>query len=247
MDEYSKQFKQWMDERGFKPETLSALIGKEAGTLTQWRSRGVPSRPSVRAHVTAFMERYDAEKAAEAAKELVDVINLEVTPEQFDTWNKAALEEGLIIREWAIKGLDEMAREEFSNITPLPKKADIMAAAGPGIAAEVIDWQGENDTVSVKICGESMSPLFEDGQIIEMKHKRASRSPFLKKGLIYLVELEGEWMVKRYDNRKPKPEEKDAEYLTATKRVGILKSENPAFQDIDITGPFEWAAWFDED
>lgn len=244
MSNYTKDFREWMDRNNLTSESLAPLINRSKGTIENWRSQRVPDR--ARTELTAFMERYDAEKAAEAAKELVDVINLEVTPEQFDSWNKAALEEGLIIREWAIKGLDEMAQEEFSNITPLPKKADIMAAAGPGIAAEVIDWQGDNDTVSVKICGESMSPLFEDGQIIEMKHKRASRSPFLKKGLIYLVELEGEWMVKRYDNRKPRPEEKDAEYLTATKRVGILKSENPAFQDIDITGPFEWAAWFDQ-
>ena len=78
-----------------------------------------------------------------------------------------------------------------------------------------------------------------------MNHKETSRSPFMKKGLIYLVQLDGEWMVKRYDTRKAKPEEDGADYLTSHGTVGQLKSENPAYDDIDITGPFEWAAWFD--
>jgi len=123
---------------------------------------------------------------------------------------------------------------------------NIMAAAGPGIMAELIDWNGDSDDVKVKICGESMKPLFEDGQIVVMKHKRCSRSPFLKKGLVYLVQLEGDWMVKRYFTRRPTEEEKGADYLTSSGMVGILRSENPAFDDIPIKGPFDWWAWFNQ-
>ena len=156
------------------------------------------------------------------------------------------------MRRIGISGLQGFIADEITtdasteNIIQIPKKkANIMAAAGPGIMAEVIDWEGDDDTVSVKICGNSNFPLFNDGDVIDMTHKRASRSPFMKKGLIYLVQLDGEWMVKRYDTRKAKPEEKGAEYLTSHGTVGILKSENPEFDDIDIAGDCEWAAWFE--
>lgn len=141
---------------------------------------------------------------------------------------------------------ESSAKGSSKTLSTSAKKAHLMAAAGPGIMAEVIDWEGEGDTVSVKICGNSMFPLLNDGDVIDMTHKKSSRSPFMKKGLIYLVQLDGEWMVKRYDTRKAKPDEKGADYLTSHGTVGVLKSENPEFKDIDITGPCEWAAWLSE-
>lgn len=59
------------------------------------------------------MDAYDA-KQVETLREL-DVITLEVERDQFDNWNRAALAEGLIIREWASKGLDRLAKEEFNR------------------------------------------------------------------------------------------------------------------------------------
>ena len=142
---------------------------------------------------------------------------------------------------------EKLGAIEPSNITEMPKKkAHIQAAAGSGIMAEVIDWEGDNDIVHVQINGQSMSPKFEDGDVIDMMHKKASRSPFMKKGLIYLVQYEGGWMVKRYNTRKARPEEKDAEYLTDRGTVGILESINPDFPPIDITSPCDWSAWFNE-
>ncbi|MGC6459124.1 MAG: S24 family peptidase [Akkermansiaceae bacterium] len=137
---------------------------------------------------------------------------------------------------------DNLIAEDSKKITQLPLKANHMAAAGPGIMAEPVDWNPDSEIINVRICEDSMSPLFDDQQIITMRSKKHSRSPYMKKGTIYLVQLEGEWMVKRYDTRKPRANEKEAEYLTGTKMVGILKSENPTYADIDITGPFEWAA-----
>ena len=57
----------------------------------------------------------------------------------------------------------------------------------------------------VKFSGLSMSPLLNDGDVIPMKHKRASRNPFMKKGLIYLVKYYGGYTVKRYNTRAPRP------------------------------------------
>ena len=53
-------------------------------------------------------------------------------------------------------------------------------------------------------------------------------------------------MVKRYNTRKARADEKAAEYLTERGTIGVLESINPEFEAIDITGPFEWGAWFDE-
>ena len=134
-----------------------------------------------------------------------------------------------------------------SNITPIPKKkATLMAAAGSPIMADVIDWEGDDDIVCVKIVGNSMFPKFSDGEVIDFKHKRASRSPFMKKGLIYLISYNGGHMVKKYNTRKALPEEEGADFLTSHGTVGQLNSINPEFAPVDITGPCEWDAWFDE-
>jgi transcriptional regulator with XRE-family HTH domain len=132
MDDYSMRFKQWMDERGLSPEDIAAAIKKEAGTLKQWRSRGVPSRQSVRAHVDQFMADYDAEKIREF--KTLDVLNLQVSPEKLDAWNEAALRSGLIIREWAIQGLDSLAKRE--NATRKSVTYDFRKSTGDRVAED---------------------------------------------------------------------------------------------------------------
>lgn len=92
-----------------------------------------------------------------------------------------------------------------------------------------------------------MSPLLDDGVICSMAPFSLSRSPFMKKGLIYLVELNGEKFIKRYDTRKPNEDEKDADYLTKHGSVGLLVSENPDYEDIIVTDPeLKWEAWADK-
>lgn len=113
MDEFSEHFKQWMDERSLSVEALAVLMNKEAGTIYQWRSRGVPKRDTVRSHVTKTMERFDAEQAKKLKN--LHSITLTVDQEQFDRWNRAALRQRQIIREWAIEGLDRLARQEFQK------------------------------------------------------------------------------------------------------------------------------------
>ena len=118
----------------------------------------------------------------------------------------------------------------------------LLAAAGSPIGAEVMDWDGDGDTVVVKACGLSMSPLIEDGEIVTMKHKRQSRSPYLKKGLIYLVNYDGGYTIKRYNTRPAKPEEKGEEWVERGK-VKVLESVNPDYPEIVIKQPLEWVAW----
>jgi transcriptional regulator with XRE-family HTH domain len=151
-----------------------------------------------------------------------------------------------------------LAHGEFMNILPKKdtqapraprKKANLMAAAGTEtavITCEVDEWNMEQGTVNVRIVGQSMEPMFSDDDIVTFRHKDWSRSPFMKKGVIYLVRYNDGYLIKRYNTRDPKPEEEGAEYLTNTGRVGVLESLNQSFPDIDITGPFEWEGWYDE-
>ncbi|MES2995888.1 MAG: S24 family peptidase [Verrucomicrobiota bacterium] len=126
----------------------------------------------------------------------------------------------------------------------LDQKPHLLAAAGSPLAAEVLNWEGSDNTVHVKICGLSMVPLMHDGEVIAMRHKRAARNPYMKKGLIYLVEYDGGYTVKRYNTRPAKPEEQGQEWVERG-RVKVLESINPDFPEIVIKQAVEWVAWFD--
>ena len=108
-----------------------------------------------------------------------------------------------------------------------------------------MDWDGADDTVLVKINGLSMEPDLHDGDVIPMRHKRASRNPFMKKGLIYLIEYDGGYTVKRYNTRPAAPEEKDEEWVKNGK-VKVLESINPDYPEIVIKQQIEWIAWLNK-
>jgi hypothetical protein len=67
----------------------------------------------------------------------------------------------------------------------------------------------------------------------------------MKKGLIYLVEYDGGYTVKRYNTRSATAEEKGEEWVERGK-VKVLESINPDFAEIIIKQPLEWVAWMDK-
>lgn len=185
---------------------------------------------------------------------------LKFSEKEWEILNIIATRNGMATGEWiagqireylAFRSAQFQAEAKQENVTPLPKKkAHLMAAAGTEDAAlecEVIDWDMENGKVNVRIIGKSMEPEFQDEDIVTFRHKDWSRSPFMKKGLIYLVRYNDGYLIKRYKTRQPNPGEENAEYLTNSGTVGVLESLNPEFPDIDITGPFDWEGWYDQD
>lgn len=54
------------------------------------------------------MARYESDRALQ----LPERLTLEASPDQFDKWNRAALREGKIIRDWAMDALEDAAQEE---------------------------------------------------------------------------------------------------------------------------------------
>lgn len=186
------------------------------------------------------------EVAQRSSVRLPDQLALAPTADEFNAWCRAyKASQAETLKEWAIDELNKAAAEwAASKVSQFPTKAHILAAAGSPISAEVTDWDGADDTVMVRISGLSMSPLINDGDVIPMKHKRASRNPFMKKGLIYLVAYDGGYTVKRYNTRPAKPDEKGEEWVEKGK-VKVLESINPDFPEIVIKQPLEWVAWLD--
>lgn len=120
MDSFSKDFKRWMDERGLTANSFAPLINKEAGTIKQWRSRGIPSRDSVRFHVTACMAGYDSARqpvsqpvSQPVTQNLVFVLVLEK-----DSRNicQAAADGGQAPDEWEEGKLADLARMDVEAI-----------------------------------------------------------------------------------------------------------------------------------
>ena len=123
---------------------------------------------------------------------------------------------------------------------------DLLAAAGTPILSGDIQWDNPNGIVKIKAAGDSMTPLVENGGILEMTHISKSRSLYMKKGLIYLVCIEGGHTIKKYGTRPATKEEEEAEYLTQSGTVGQLLSLNKSHPPIDITTTdFKWEAWYE--
>lgn len=187
------------------------------------------------------------ELAQKATVRLPDQLALAPTADEFNAWCRAyKASPAETLKDWAIDELNKAAEAwAAAKVSPFPAKAHILAAAGSPISAEVTDWDGADDTVMVRISGLSMTPLLNDGDVIPMKHKRASRNPFMKKGLIYLVAYDGGYTVKRYNTRPALPEEKGEEWVEKGK-VKVLESINPDYPEIIIKQPLEWVAWLDK-
>jgi SOS-response transcriptional repressor LexA len=236
-----------------------ALIGKNRAWLVEVTGRSensiraslAPSAPdSKRSDLLqkALSDAIEKEESAQrSSARLPDQLALAPTADEFNAWCRAyKASEAETLKDWAIDELNKAAAAwKASKVSQFPVKAHILAAAGPPILSEVMDWDGDDDTVMVRITGLSMAPVLNDGDVIPMRHKKISRNPFMKKGLIYLVEYDGGYTVKRYNTRPATPEEKGEEWVERGK-VKVLESINPEFPEIIIKQPLEWVAWLDQ-
>lgn len=242
---------EWLSKEHRSQSWLASQCDVSKQAVSNWLREKKPQAISAAAEIIIrqLMEEDAARDQAKPPHNLV----LEFGDEEYEPVEKAALEHGMTIREWAKRILNEaatMGDDEFlalfskGKLVQFPKKAHLEAAAGSPIGAEVTDWNGDDDTVRVKINGLSMIPLLDDGDIVAMRHKKASRSPYMKKGLIYLVAYDDGYTVKEYNTRTATDEEKGEEWVEKGK-VKILKSLNPEYPEIIIKQPIEWIAWLD--
>lgn len=105
-----KEFSEWMDKTSISYPAAAELFGVSEQTLYNWRSTvGVPPRK-----LKWVLDRM-ASYAQGGSTTLPDRLTLEVTAEQFDLWNRAALNAGQIVRDWASDILDAAAILESTN------------------------------------------------------------------------------------------------------------------------------------
>jgi len=262
-DEIQKRMDQLKVDRSWLAVKCDYKLGTLAAILAPNGNLGHKTQKALR-RIHEVLDAEEANQKNPATQLESQQIVLRPSDNQYDAWNRAALKNGLILRDWCmdtlIKAADSAkdAKIKVINVVPLvsadipsnqPRKiAHLQAAAGDPILADVQDWDGEDDIVRVKINGLSMLPLLNDGDIIEMKHKRASRSQHVAKGKIYLFAYDGGFTVKRYNTRLATHAEIEAgiSYISPASKahkVRVLQSVNPDFPEIVLKDEAEWFAW----
>ena len=97
-----------MEAEGLKPKDLAPELNKEVQTIFNWKSKGVPKAQWVACE--AVMERHHARNTGAPGGE-DPVFVIKPSYEQFQNWNRAALDAGKLIEDWAMDGLDAIAEE----------------------------------------------------------------------------------------------------------------------------------------
>lgn len=105
---------EWMDSRSVSAEALSKRLGVKMQTIYNWRSAGVPARKQD--HLRRVMNQWDLHPDSQGQAFIV-----RPTADQFREWNRAALERGELVEDWALRSLDELAAEELAESDKRPQ------------------------------------------------------------------------------------------------------------------------------
>jgi hypothetical protein len=137
-DTFTSDFFTWLDQHPQADlNTVAEKTGNDRNTISGWRSRGIPK--GKRYACQAMMLEFSSPRAPQNA------ILMRPSYEPFQRWNRAALDSGQTIEDWAFEGLEELAARHFANkpagSTPyaLPDPADSHVAEDPP------DFNGDED------------------------------------------------------------------------------------------------------
>ena len=105
-ESFTSVFFLWTKENAISKEDIADALNKGSQTISNWKSAGIPKGQKFACQ--AFMDQHERDKKMEKVKN-----SLVFTPShtQFLRWNKAALQEGKTIEEWAFDGLEQIADE----------------------------------------------------------------------------------------------------------------------------------------
>ena len=105
-------FLRWMNSKKLKSEAVCVRFGASLQTIRHWRSKGVPK--SRQEFVLNTIAGWDTGSTGGPT------LYIYASKQQFRAWSEAARDEKKILEDWAMEGLDEMAKEYFSKKGPRP-------------------------------------------------------------------------------------------------------------------------------
>ena len=101
--EFTEKFFNWLDSNRLRPMDVAEEIRNSARTISTWRSKGIP--PSRIITCQSVMDRHASKESAQNTQ----IFILRPTYDEFREWNRAALEAGQLIEDWAMEGLNTLA------------------------------------------------------------------------------------------------------------------------------------------
>ncbi len=110
-ESFSALFFSWMESNNFSPRDVAKALNKEAQTVFNWRTKGVPKSQVFACQ--SLMDQKEQERKAEIVK---NTLVLHPTYAQFSRWNLAALDAGMTIEDWAFHGMEIMADRYFTAV-----------------------------------------------------------------------------------------------------------------------------------
>jgi SOS-response transcriptional repressor LexA len=141
------------------------------------------------------------------------------------------------------------------RVQAFPEIVLLHAAAGQPVSADEDTYVPTREVgpnrFAVQLHGDSMSPKYPDGSVVILRERDSLSRPLLKKGEVYLFDLQGEKTLKAYGSRVATKDEiaKGLSYVSPADgktKVHVLKSLNPKHPEIIVAGEAVWLGWLDK-
>lgn len=234
-----EEIKTWLKRLGFSRDWLADKIGVSKRTVDNWLSSNIEIPERSATMIRQMID--DSEKIAEGIT--TNVFSVECTLDQFRRFSRAALSDGLILEDWALRILDAEAANYFNLSSQEPLKIEsvstlqshelplLRAAAGSPIIADAEMVEVERDygqgRFILELRGDSMEPQFQDRQRVILRDIASLKRPVLKYGELYCFVHNGQACFKQWAKGK------------------VLHSFNVEYEDIPADEETSWIGWYD--
>ncbi|SEH81731.1 hypothetical protein [Akkermansia glycaniphila] len=123
--------RKWLKGIGKNREWLGAQCGVKKRTVDSWFSWNTIS-PQMEKHLKLLMQHYPVGGAPSQhipEQDGTHQLTLTIDTDTFDLWNLAALDQGLIMREWAIHSLTHIVKDHPPETSGNRQQSDQPAKA----------------------------------------------------------------------------------------------------------------------
>jgi hypothetical protein len=141
-EELKQRVKAWLKSSGRTREWLAERCDAKLKTVNNWlsSSRPIPSKALI--IINQLMESVSVGPEEPAQGDAPDDrLVLKVSEARYDAYSRAALHDGLPLKEWAIEALDEAARDELANPQP---EADQGGEPGSALGTATVATPGKS-------------------------------------------------------------------------------------------------------